>query len=30
VETMLARTRRPDGTHFEPFRRINVWASKTV
>ena len=30
VEAMLARTRRPDGTHLEPFRRINVWARKTV
>jgi hypothetical protein len=30
VETMLARTRRPDGTHLEPFRRMNVWTRKTV
>ena len=28
VETMLARTRQPDGTHLEPFRRINVWARR--
>jgi len=29
VEAMLARTRQLDGTHLEPFRRINVWARKT-
>ena len=28
VEAMLARTRQPDETHLEPFRRINVWARK--
>jgi trans-aconitate methyltransferase len=28
VEAMLARTHCPDGTHLEPFRRINVWARK--
>ncbi len=28
VEAMLARTRQPDGTHLEPFRRINVWARR--
>jgi len=28
VEAMLARTRQPDGTHLEPFRRLNVWARR--
>ena len=28
VEAMLARTRQPDGTHVEPFRRMDVWARK--
>ncbi len=28
VEAMLARTRQPDGTYLEPFRRMNVWARK--
>ncbi len=28
VEAMLARTRQPDGTHVEPFRRMNVWAQR--
>jgi trans-aconitate 2-methyltransferase len=28
VEAMLARTRQPDWTYLEPFRRINVWARK--
>ncbi len=28
VEAMLARTRQPDGTYIEPFRRMNVWARR--
>ncbi len=28
VENMLARTHQPDGTCFETFRRINVFAKK--
>jgi trans-aconitate 2-methyltransferase len=28
VAAMLVRTRQPDGTYLEPFRRINVWARK--
>jgi len=28
VADMLDRTRQPDGTYLEPFRRMNVWAVK--
>jgi trans-aconitate 2-methyltransferase len=28
VADMLARTRQPDGSHLEPFWRMNVWARK--
>jgi trans-aconitate methyltransferase len=28
VDAMLVRTRQPDGTHIEPFRRMNAWARK--
>lgn len=28
VDAMLTRTHQPDGTHLEPFRRMNVWARR--
>ena len=28
VERMIAETQQDDGTYFETFRRINVWARK--
>ena len=28
VEAILTRTRQPDGSHLEPFQRINVWARR--
>jgi trans-aconitate methyltransferase len=29
VADMLDRTRQPDGSHLEPFRRMNVWARRS-
>jgi trans-aconitate 2-methyltransferase len=29
VADMLERTRQPDGSHLEPFRRMNVWARRS-
>ena len=30
VDAMLARTRQPDGTYLEPFRRITTWVRKAA